>query len=72
MTLNMKLMEERQEGELIKSISAVRECRKEMSTDWMSRVFHITNSELETILELLDTNPDWTDEDIADDILGYN
>ena len=71
MTLSMKLKEERQIGELLKVVSSVRECKDEMTEEWMSRVFHIEQTELKAIIEMIDSNPDWTDEEIAEDILGY-
>ena len=79
MTLNLKLMEVeqearqegRQEGELIKIISAVRNSKGKISDEILCSVLNIDNSLLDSVSELIDSNPDWTDEDIAEDILGY-
>ena len=79
MTLNMKLMEERQEGriegeqigELRNIVSAIRKLRNKLDDNELMNTFDLDYPEYSAIIEMIDSNPDWTDEEIAEDILGY-
>lgn len=80
MTMNMKLMEERkearlegrQEGALLEKISFIRKNKNTYDEKLIISMLNIDNPLFNTISTMIDTNPDWTDEDIAEDILGFN
>ena len=74
MTYAMKLRESKLEGEKIgdfrRMVSAIREFRGSMSNDMLMKGFHIDNATLENILDIIDNYPDWTDEDIAYELVA--
>ena len=57
-------------GNLEKSVSAIRVLRNNLNSDLLMASFHIDKPTLDNILEMIDNYPDWTDEDIAADIIG--
>ena len=57
-------------GNLENTISAIRVFRNNMSNEMLMQGFHIDKPTLDNILEMIDNYPDWTDEDIAADIIG--
>ena len=84
MTLNLKIMEERQEarqegrqegqkiGDLSRVISTIRALCSVLPSDKLAASLKISNEEYNAIIEMISSNPDWTDEEIAEDILGYS
>ena len=75
MTLNMRIMEERAEakqiGDLSRVVSMIRALRDDLPYDKLVSSLNISNAEYDAIIGMIDSNPDWTDEEIAEDILGY-
>ena len=69
MTYAVKLKESQLKGEKIgdfrRMVSAIREFRGSMSNDMLMKGFHIDEATLENILDMIDNYTDWTDEDIA-------
>ena len=57
-------------GNLEDKVSAIRVFRHNMSNDMLMQGFHIDKPTLDNILDMIDNYPDWTDEDIAADIIG--
>ena len=52
-------------GEFRDKVSAIRIFRESMSNDMLMKGFHIDEATLESILDMIDNYPDWTDDDIA-------
>ena len=71
MTLSMKLKEERMLGSFVEKISTIRELRNELSYEKLMKAVRIDKAELDKIIKNIDCNPNWSDEEIAEDILGY-
>ena len=75
MTLNMKIMEERAEADQIadlrRVVSTIRNSKGKITDEILCSILNIDNSLLFSVSEMIDSNPDWTDEEIAEDILGY-
>ena len=57
-------------GNLEDKVSAIRVLRNNLNSDLLMASFHIDKPTLDNILEMIDNYPDWTDEDIAADIIG--
>ena len=76
MTMNIKIMEERKEarqfGELTKVVSAVRKLRNKLDDKEIMNTFDLDELNYATITDMIDSNPGWTNEEIAEDILGFN
>ena len=72
MTLAMKFKEERRIADLTRVVSAIKELKSEMPLDRISKVFHLQTDELNTIISKIDADPNRPDEDIAEEILGYD
>ena len=52
-------------GELKDKVSAIRVFRNNLNSDQLMAGFHIDKPTLDSILDMIDNYPDWTDEDIA-------
>lgn len=57
-------------GDCMRMVSAIRVFRTDMSDENLMKGFHIDKSTLDNILDMIDKHPDWTDEDIAEEIIG--
>lgn len=71
MTLAMKFKEERRIAELMKVISSIRTSAGKIPDDIIQSVLNIEKPQFEDISERISHEPNKTDEDIAEDILGY-
>ena len=56
-------------GDYQRSIAQVRKYRNRFNTDELSEIYLIAPELLHSILDTLDTHPDWNDEQIAEDLL---
>ena len=74
MTIREHEITARREGEKIgdfkRMVSAIREFKDSMSYDMLMKGFHINKATLDNILDMIDNYPDWTDEDIAYEIMS--
>ena len=78
MTYSMKIREHELEarrygkklGNLEKAVSVIRAFRNKMNDDMLMQGLDIDKSTLENILNMIDNYPDWSDEDIAEEIIG--
>ena len=68
MVLNEMLIESRRIGEHRRSIAQVRAFRNEMQMDQLARFAFISPEELKSILNTIDTHPDWDDEQVAENV----
>ena len=71
MTLSMKLREERRIGDFTRVVSSIRSFRGVVPYDKLISGLKISQSEYDNIVEHIDQSPEKTDEDIAEEILGY-
>ena len=72
MTLRMMLNEERAMGDFCRIITVIRNGKGEVTNELLQKLTGLNRAEIDAISELIDANPDWTDEEIAEDILGSN
>ena len=70
MLLTMRDREQKTLGQYIDRVAAIRKKKGTVSDEFFIDMFNLTVNEYERIVEYIDKNPDWADEDIAEAIIS--
>lgn len=68
MVLNEMLIESRRIGEHRRSVAQIRKFRGRFSADELAEICFISPEALKTVLDAIDTHPDWDDEQVAENV----